>query len=190
MRILCLIGAVLFIAAGLLLLIAVPVVGVISIAIGAFLIYQFKKLKKSPTVEQSFDDIDDTQIFNVAGFDYRQDELQELLHEENPDYTLTKKSFIENADGRVYQYDMEYYPARLVPENNEHDPNAIAVYVEDVKIGYIARKDQKDIDFEKIKEAEAEIYGGKYKEVSFDDYEETIVTGETPYRARLYITLK
>lgn len=127
---------------------------------------------------------------NVVGFDFKQDELKSLLECENEDYTLSKKDFLENVAERAYQYEIEYYPAEIVHEENEHDPNALAVYVEDVHIGYIARKDQKKIDFDQIASAEVEIYGGKYKEVDYNDYEETIVKGETPYKARIYIKIK
>ena len=120
----------------------------------------------------------------VSGFDYNQSELISLLYDESEDYRLSKKAFIEEVYGRVYQYEVERYPAMLVPEpDNEYDANAIAVYVNDVKIGYIARKDQNKIDLDNITDCQAEIYGGKYKE--YDG--ETILQGETPYKAKLYI---
>ena len=62
--------------------------------------------------------------------------------------------------------------------------------VEDVHIGYISKKDQKRIDLDRIQQVDAEIYGGKFKEINYDDYEETIRQGETPYKAKLYVTLK
>ena len=128
---------------------------------------------------------------SVAGYDYKQNELKSLLEYINDEYTLSKKAFLEEVADRVYQYDTEYHPAQLVREpKNEYDPNAIAVYVDDVHIGYIAKKDQKRIDLEQIESAEVEVYGGKFKEIDFDEYEETIRQGEIPYKARLYVILK
>ena len=184
-----LICGIFLVAAGLLLLLAVPVPGIIFIAIGAFMLYCFSKTKKKPKEpEPVLSPSEDFVEIYVAGFDYRQEELKELLREENEDYNLGKKAFLENVFDRCYQYEIEYYPARLVPEDNEHDPTAIAVFVEDLKIGYIPRKDKHLIDLEKISKVEAEIYGGKYKEPSIDDdYNEIIEKGETPYKAKLYI---
>lgn len=127
----------------------------------------------------------------VAGFDFRQKELKSLLTEENDDYSLPKKAFLEEVAERTYQYYTETYPATLVPEpDNEYDPNAIAVYVDDLHIGYIQKKDQNQVDLDQIESVEAEIYGGKYKDIDFSDYEEELVKGETPYKAKLIITKK
>lgn len=152
------------------------------------ILHGYGYLMKSQTdVHQ--EESDTIELF-ISGYDFKQDELKSLLEYENDEYTLSKKDFLETVADRVYQFDTEYLPATIVHEDNEHDPNALAVYVDGLHIGYIARKDQKKVNLGNIAAAEVEIYGGKYKEINFDDYEETIVKGETPYKARLIITLK
>ena len=85
---------------------------------------------------------------------------------------------------RCYQYDIEYAPAQLVDElQNEYDPNAIAVLVYGDKIGYVAKQDQAAVRSLDIDHAEAEIYGGKYKEPDGGE----VITGETPLRAKLHL---
>ena len=149
--------------------------------------YYTKHMNSEPEEQVETDVLE----LNVAGYDYKQNELKGLLEYINDEYTLSKKAFLEEVTDRVYQYDTEYHPAQLVREpKNEYDPNAIAVYVDNVHIGYIAKKDQKRIDLERIESAEVEVYGGKFKEIDFDEYEETIRQGETPYKAKLYVTLK
>lgn len=151
------------------------------------ILHGYGYLMKSQTDVQ--EESDTIELF-VAGYDFKQNELKSLLEYENDEYTLSKKDFLETVADRVYQFDTEYLPATIVHEDNEHDSNALAVYVDNLHIGYIARKDQKKVNLDNIAAAEVEIYGGKYKEINFDDYEETIVKGETPYKARLIITLK
>lgn len=187
-----LIGGIVIVFGGLVLLLATPT-GIVFIIAGiAFIIYS-RKYKPKPKQEKTIPTPPpayETLELNVAGFDYFQRELKELLNEENEDYTLSKKQFLENVFEKCYQYEIEYYPARLEREDNEYDPNAIAVYVDDVKIGYVARKDQKLIDFDRIIKVEATIYGGKYKEPSIEEYDEVILKGETPYKALLTIDMK
>lgn len=186
---------IILIAMSLLLLIVTPL-GIVGIAagVGAFLYgRRYKKQKKAEQkkteeyVKQFTDELERTQEFHVAGYDYYQNELKELLGTPNEDYTLTDKTFVENIDSKTYEYDTEWYDAELMDEpENEFDSGAIAVYVHGVKIGYVARKDQKavrDIEAENI---EVEIYGGRYKDIEWDD-DWHIIKGETPYKARLYI---
>lgn len=122
----------------------------------------------------------------VAGFDFKQEELKSLLTEENYEYALPKDEFMVDVGQKAYEYETAYYPAELVPEpDNEYDPNAIAVYVDDIHIGYVARKDQAAIDYDAIVTVVVEIYGGKYKDVDWADNK--VVTGKTPYKAMLLI---
>lgn len=175
-------------------LISVPF-AIILILIGAFNIFLYFRAKNKPVPEPVAEaaeplldlDYDELEV-RVAGFDFYQDELKELLYDENYEYTLSPKDFKEEVFQRTYQYLTEYYPAKIVPEpENEHDPNALAVFVEGVRIGYIPRKDQNKVNAFDTDTIEAEIYGGKYKELDEDD---KIITGETPYKALLHFKSK
>jgi hypothetical protein len=124
----------------------------------------------------------------VAGFDHYQRELKKCLHEKNEDYKLSAKAFREEVFERCYEYETEWLLAEIVPEpENEHDPNALAVYVDNVRIGYIPKKDQKKVNSVTLINAYAEIYGGNFKET--DEYDE-IVRGSTPYKAMLHLTIE
>ena len=184
---LIIIGIALIILSALLML-AKPIMGGIGIIIGILAIMYGRKNKKQVKTEKHIVEANNSTIteYSVAGYDYYQNELKSLLKEPTYEYSLTGKSFKENVFERVYEYEIEWYEAKLVHEpENEFDTNAIAVYVDDLKIGYIARKDQHAINEEK---GEVEIYGGKFKELEIDEYEnEKIITGETPYKAKLYI---
>ena len=189
------IGIVL-IAMSLLLMLAKPIGGIIGILAGVAAIVYGRKYSKRKKTEHDYVQqiINETQTdeFKVAGYDYRQDELAQLLDTPNEEYMLSKKQFAEEVIDRVYQFETEWYNARLEDEpDNEYDPNAIAVYADDVKIGYIQRKDQAQVN--KLRpnaiSMEVEIYGGQYKEPTYDTFGEfeSIRTGETPYKATLYI---
>lgn len=181
----------------LLLMIVMPVGGILGVLAGVgAVIYGRKYAKKKKTTEEEFiaQIKAETQRdeFKVAGYDYRQDELAQLLETPNDEYTLSKKSFGEEVIDRAYQFETEWYNARLEDEpENEFDPNAIAVYAKDIKIGYIQRKDQARVNQLRPNaiSMEVEIYGGQYKEPTYDTFGEfeSIRTGETPYKATLYI---
>lgn len=188
------IGIICILVALLMLLIKSIGAGIVLLLLGLLnlFLYYRQKHKKPAQEHQTTDYVPealqyDSHDFHVSGFDYYQDALSEFLEDENEDYKLPKSQFLEEVFERCYQYDVEYYPADLVDEpENEYDPNAIAVYVEGERIGYIAKRDQaavKALDPDRI---EAEIYGGKYKEP--DD--EEILTGSTPYKAMLHIYTK
>lgn len=183
--ILIILGIALIVLSAVLML-AKPVVGLLGIAGGVLCIVYGRKNRK-PQGEKT----DDTRVFIVTGYNYRQDELKAFLTEKNDEYALGKKAFIEETFGKVYEYYPEWRPAKLVAENNEHDPDAIAVYVDDIKIGYIAKEDKEEIRSLDVKSIEAEFYGGRYKEAMSDEYGEsyTIETGETPYKAKLYVKI-
>lgn len=143
--------------------------------------------------------------FTVAGYDYYQEALRSLLYEENPEYTYSKAEMVDMEDTRLYEYEPYTTAPRYVPEpDNEHDPGAIAILVDDVKIGYVPRKYQQDvnkyIDDDTVTH-EVEIYGGRYKMARLgDEYDDIngpkisdyeIVRDSTPYKAsvRIYTAL-
>lgn len=197
MKILLYVVGVFMVVAGLLLLLAQPIIGVLAMAAGAAeLIYARKWKRKvptgyvTPTGERTEQKSIKTNEFVVAGFDYRQDELRELLTTENEDYNLTGKSFIDDIGEKTFEYLPEWYTAILKDENNEHDPNAIAVYVGKTHIGYVARKDHAKVRQLIPGKYEVEVIGGRYKDIDCDEFGENwhIIKGETPYKAILYIT--
>lgn len=187
LRILCILIAV----GGLVLCLAEPVMGIIFIAIGIalFLLAGRKKPEPKEAVQpvpepaefvESFDHI------KLSGYNYYQKELASLLDEKTEEYKFSAKKMAEEYLGRVYEYEMSYVPVSLVPEpDNEFDPNAIAVYCDDMKIGYIPREDQASVTG--IEFAEAQIYGGRYKEIDGDEIDYELVTGETPYKAEIMV---
>ena len=198
MRIFMYILCGLIIVGSLLLMLASPVIGIIGVAVGVFLIVWFRKMqnRRTPVIEPAevIKEEPKTQIeqFFIAGFDYFQKELKSLLDEPNDDYTLSDKSFIEETYERAYEYWPKWVEPKFAREpQNEYDPNAIAVYVDDVKIGYIARKDQMRLKevATKAKKIELKVYGGRYKETDFEliDDSAKVLKGETPYKAVLEI---
>ena len=196
MKIFMFIAGAILIAGGLLLCLASPILGIIFILLGVISIFGGKKYKPKsqtqtfvPVEEQNKQTYVEPDRLLVAGFDHHQPALRSLLTDENPDYDLPKKQFVEEVVDRAYQFYPERYDARLEHEDNEYDPNAIAVYVDDIKIGYIARKDQSIVDMSKS--YEVEIFGGKYKECDYSETDldgnpENIIKDETPVKARIY----
>ena len=188
------IGIICIVIALLMFLIKSIGAGIVLLLLGLLnlFLYYRQKHKKPEQEHQAADFVHEMQQyamhdFRVAGFDYNQDVLADLLEDENEDYKLPKSKFLEEVFERCYQYDVEFYPAELVDEpDNEYDPNAIAVYVEDERIGYIAKRDQAAVRALDPDRIEAEIYGGKYKEPDDDE----ILTGSTPYKAMLHIYTK
>lgn len=192
MKIFSLIAGVLCVLIALLMFLIGSVVGgIILLLIGGVNLFLYVKNRNTPKKAEpefvaEYTKFDDFEFF-VAGCNYYQNALSELLTMENEEYSFPKSKFLEEVFERCYQYDIEYAPAQLVDEpQNEHDPNALAVFVYGDKIGYVAKEDQHAVRSFDIDHAEAEIYGGKYKEPDEDE----IVRGETPYKAKLHIYVK
>lgn len=148
----------------------------------------FKKNSVEPEVPEVVETPTEMIEIKVAGFDFYQNELKELLTMPNEDYSLSAKAFREEVFDRCYQFDTEWLSAEIVPEpENEFDPNALAVYVDGVRIGYVPRKDQAKVNSVTPTSVDVEIYGGKFKDLDEDD---NIIKGETPYKANLYLTVE
>ncbi len=80
------------------------------------------------------------ETFKVAGVSFRQSTLAKL-GKKNPDYAL-KDAELKKRYPTSYVYEYVYAP--IVPElvaepENEHDPNAIAIYANGEKIGYVKK---------------------------------------------------
>lgn len=114
--------------------------------------------EKSCTVER----------FVVAGTDYFQHNLKDIA-EPSHDWNMTVKEADEAfiTDEKIYRYEMDDFEVSFRREkDNPHDPNAIAVYADDVQVGYIARADQRRFATcgkSKILSAVVSVYGGDYK---------------------------
>lgn len=136
--------------------------------------------------------------FKIAGISHYTDNIIDNLVSDNPDYDLSKSELIDSySDGdRVYRYDFKTTPLEVVPEpDNEHDPNAVAVKVDGVLVGYIkagncsrVKNLLKSPDFNGM---DLEIAGGKYKQViEEDDDKFSIEKDEAPFFAVLTIYTK
>ncbi|MYL56242.1 hypothetical protein GLW20_01825 [Virgibacillus halodenitrificans] len=135
--------------------------------------------------------------FKVAGTYYYQKEIKQAikLEMENGIYFderyqgMTNKEIIEDTyDEPIFQYDGALFSDAFVilePEN-EYDPEAIAVYINDLKVGHVPKK-----EFEEGKKyiydlmaggknphLSLSLTGGRYK-VNRDD---EIATGESAYK--------
>lgn len=128
----------------------------------------------------------------VHGISFREKAVLSILVE-NYEFDMSKKEIKdEGLDGqKIFKYDSVTEPAKLVPEpDNPEDPNAIAVYVEDKHIGYIAKgmtkRIQNLIDGDKIESIQAEIGGGPYRVVYDDGTERDTM----PFWCSLKITKK
>lgn len=180
-KILIVLGCIIIIM-GLVLTLALPVAGILAVLFGVASIIYGKKLKPKKEPEEEVT-IEPMEQFNVAGFDYYQEELGEFLTEPNLDYNSKD---IE----KEYEFYTEWLTAELKDEpENEYDSGAIAVYVHGVKIGYVAKKDQQRIRELGASTCDVEIYGGRFHKSVFDEYGEfeKMESGETPYKAMLYI---
>lgn len=115
-----------------------------------------------------------TEHYNIVGTSYRQKAIKEL-GVENLDYGMSKTDIIEfgMCDERIYQ--LSFFPESVVLEeepDNEHDPNAIKLLIDNIHVGYIKRGDcshiKKLIKDNQIDSISANIFGGKYKIVNWD----------------------
>lgn len=128
----------------------------------------------------------------VKGISYRENVVKNLLDEDS-DYSMTSREIREAGleDERIYKYIATVCDAKLIKEpENKEDPNAVAVYVYDEKIGYIgrglAKKVGQLIDQDKVELVEATIQGGPYKILTDDGIEK----GEINFGCELTIYIK
>lgn len=114
------------------------------------------------------------ETFYGAGVSYYARNIQKLACE-NPDWKLTSKRAVEiGKEGkRIFRYSYVNRPVKLQPEpDNEHDKNAIAIFIAGELVGYISRADNvhvKDIlQKHEIKSVSGFIGGGDYKVIEDD----------------------
>lgn len=113
--------------------------------------------------------------FKIAGCSFYEKTIK-TLRSDNYTYELSKQDLYYKTDfyEKVFKYNFDTSNPQLIPEpDNEHDPNAVAVYVKCQKIGYIKKGNcsrvknlmKKDL----IKGMNVELYGGPYKRLVGDD---------------------
>lgn len=123
----------------------------------------------------------------VAGTSYRQKEIEKFVKKcinsegikVSSNYLTTKREMIEiGLEGyKFWEYDPIGIEVVILPEkDNEFDKNALAVHVKEekfnnVKLGYIPKKDINKVTSLDIKQAVAFIKGGRYRELDIIDYD-------------------
>ncbi|MGG3820166.1 HIRAN domain-containing protein, partial [Bacillus subtilis] len=144
--------------------------------------------------------------FKVAGTSHYQKDIKKAIKIEDEDSFffdekyggMTNKEIIESTfDEPIFIYhNVLFSNCELrLEENNKYDPEAIAVYVNDCKVGHVPRKnfqEGKKYIYDQLKGGirhpiSASLYGGKYK-VNRDDTK--IETGETDYKIECQIVIK
>ncbi|MDO7346566.1 HIRAN domain-containing protein [Bacillus stercoris] len=144
--------------------------------------------------------------FKVAGTSHYQKDIKKAIKTEvensfffDEKYDgMTNKEILESTfDEPIFVYHNALFSncELRLEENNEYDPEAIAVYVNDFKVGHVPRKnfqEGKKYIYDQLKSGirhpiSASLYGGKYK-VNRDDTK--IETGETDYKIECQIVIK
>lgn len=152
-------------------------------------------IEKPPTPIKSVDNFV-TKTYHVAGTSFRIDDIMKLACK-NFDYDYSKKELKENClyNERIYQYDFYSTKTELIPEpSNPQDPNAIKVIVDGIHIGYIKAGScshvLKLLRENRIKKIECTICGGKYKYLSYDEFEDIydLEKNDIPIFAQLSIS--
>lgn len=153
------------------------VIGLLFIAAICFIMAKKKKKEQKEVVAQPLPEPigrnPNVENIKVAGVSFRQDEIKSL-GERNEDYDLSKAQIKEDLpDESIYEWEFPEYPAKFEFEpDNEADPNAIAIYVEGVKIGYVKKGSTSHIrnliNSGVIEKATCKIYGGSFKRYDSD----------------------
>lgn len=138
---------------------------------------------------------------NIAGTSYRQQQIASLGYR-NDEYEQSRKELIENYidDEKIYEIIFSPTDIKLIEEpENEYDPNAIKVLIDNVHVGYIKKGScshiKKLLASGKIKKITADIHGGKYKYI-YNEYDEEkmddvirVTTGDSDYFVSIRIYL-
>lgn len=134
--------------------------------------------------------------YKVTGISHYTKNIMKLASK-NEDFKLSKKDMIEEGleGSRVYEYDFYGIKARLEPEpDNQYDPNAVKVLIDDLHVGYIKSGSCTHIlnimSQNRIEKIDFEIGGGKYKFLGYDEYEDKyfMEKEEIPFYIHLNIT--
>jgi hypothetical protein len=143
--------------------------------------------------------------FKVAGITNYQKEIKRAIKVEKDDGLfdeqyegMKNKEILEDTyDEPIFQYSGECFSEceLKLEEDNEYDSKAIAVYINDFKVGYVPKKkfnEGKEYIYSLMKKESnihvtASLLGGKYK-VNRDD--ESVSTGESDYRIECQVVIK
>ncbi|MGM0968665.1 MAG: hypothetical protein ACQEWR_08815 [Bacillota bacterium] len=143
--------------------------------------------------------------FNVAGVSYYQKEIKKAIAQEKDNYNFEEKyNGMTNAeilectyDEPIFLHQDEFFSEchLQLEEDNEHDPQAVTVYINELKVGHVPLKNYKEgkeFIFNYLKEGtchpvSARLYGGKYK-INRDDMK--VDTGESTYKIECQIVMK
>ena len=115
--------------------------------------------------------------FNVAGINYRMDDVQKLATPIKK-FTMSAKRIVEigYANKKIYKSYYTNEPVELRPEpTNQYDPNAIMVLINGIHVGYVP---QNDIPYVKTflgvpVQTFAQISGGEYRVVMGESDDKT-----------------
>lgn len=136
--------------------------------VGAALLYWGIRKKKGKSAINSSRELQ-TETFRVVGVNYHLDSIHKLACS-NPDWKCTAPQIISKgkAGERIFRYNFINKPVKLIPEpDNEHDKNAVAVYIAGELVGYISRDDNRHVldilNKGDIKYISGFIGGGEYK---------------------------
>lgn len=151
--------------------------------------------------------------FKVAGTSFRQKEIRKAIKmekEEGYDFSfdideqyrgMKNREILEDTfDEPIFQYENVFFSdvKLVIEDDNEHDPEAIAVYIHDIKVGYVPKKRfiQKKRYIRKLMmnglkdnqtwEFIFKLRGGKYKVNNSDEVE----SRETGYKLDGLIIIK
>lgn len=132
--------------------------------------------------------------FSVAGVSTRQDVFKKAGYR-NDEYSLSKKRIIdeglEDVDIPQYEFGTVHIGLELEPEN-EHDPNAVKVLLNDEQIGYIPADDSEYVhdmmEDDRIADIDAKIVGGPFKRYNSDTDE--IEKVDLYFGMRLFLYVK
>lgn len=133
--------------------------------------------------------------FEVAGANYCESAFEELL-QRNDDFDNPVGGFLQDASDGDKLYELEHVTTKveLVHEpDNKHDPNAIAIYADGKKIGYVRKVDQEAVAAVlagEVIQKKVEMYGGDCRTVVEDDGKKSLDFEATaPYSAWLMIDI-
>lgn len=117
--------------------------------------------------------------YKLAGTSFYKDNIESIGFE-NEDFNKTKQQLIDDClvDEKIYEYTFIANKIALVEENNnEFDENAVAVHIDGNKVGYIKKGScshiKNIVKNNRIKSLDADIFGGNYKIVEYDDEEDS-----------------
>lgn len=125
------------------------------------------------------DEIYRSETFIIRGTKYYiedpEDYIGTLFDKDYEFDECTKKYMIANAVDKIYEYELvdNYKTSFEFEEDNPHDSNAVAVYINDIKVGHIAKgscSHFKNI-YNKIEVIDVEFYGGPRKQLIEVDYD-------------------